>query len=341
MKYLHAHTVSSHDVRYAYAVGRIRALETRLLGKQRLDRLAEGRDVDEVVRLLADTIYATHIEELEDHGHQVFLRNEEARLLDLVDSLSLDRETSDILRLRHDYHNLKVAVREQVSDRDLGHLCVPLGRFEFEMVRAALKTETLDALPEPLIWPAQEALEVYSKSQDLGQVDTVIDKQMFARFRTVADDYEGVFIGAIVRTWIDLADIRTFMRARYFGLETRSLPEMVIEGGALRLADFAETFALPLDEVLQRFAFSPYRQVIERGGGGLDREDSFVPLERAMDEYMASFLRLARYFTFGLEVVLAYALRKESEIRALRLIFAAKDSGLAADTIKERTGDVE
>ena len=43
---------------------------------------------------------AAHLDELEDSGPEVFLRNEEGRLLDLVDSLSLDREVSDIFRLK-------------------------------------------------------------------------------------------------------------------------------------------------------------------------------------------------------------------------------------------------
>ena len=76
MRILHAHSAASNDVRYADASGRIRALETTLLGRQRLERLAEAADIDEVLRLLSDTSYAAHLDELEDSGYEAFLENE-------------------------------------------------------------------------------------------------------------------------------------------------------------------------------------------------------------------------------------------------------------------------
>jgi V/A-type H+-transporting ATPase subunit C len=341
MKYLHAHTVSSHDKRYAYATGRVRALEMRLLGKQRLERMAEARDLDEALRLLSDTEYAIHFDEIEDTGYRGCLKNEERRILDLVDGLTLDPDVSDILRLKYDFHNLKVALREQFAGRDLGHLYMDLARYEPAALGAALKAESVDLLPEPLIGAATEALAAYSRSQDPAEVDLAVDNAMFGVFLERARASGALYIEAIVRTWIDLADIRTFMRARYLELESRALPDMLIAGGFIKPADLLETFTSPLDEVLQRFEFSPYKAILEIGGAGLERQDSFAPLEREMDNYVISFLRLSRYFTFGLEVVLAYALLKENEIKMLRLVLAAKERNMPPDAIKERIADVE
>lgn len=341
MRYLPAHAVSSHDQRYAYASGRIRALETTLLGKQRLDRIAEAGNLDEVVRQLSDTAYATHLDEIEESGYQVFLRNEERRLLDLVDSLSLDREVSDILRLGHDFHNLKVALREHVSSSDLEDLYMDLGRYDPGDVRTPVMNEALDSLPDMLSLPAKGALESFGASRDPAEADTVIDKAMFAHFLGVAGRYGGPFIKSIVRTWIDLANVRTFMRARYLGLEARLLPELLIEGGLVKRSDFSDVFQFTLDEILGRFEFSPYRRVLEIGGAAAEKDGSFVPLEREIDNVVISRLRITRYFTFGLEVVIAYALTKQIEIKVLRLVLAAKDGGTDPDLIKERIPDAE
>lgn len=341
MRYLPAHAVSSHDERYAYASGRIRALEMTLLGKQRLDRIAEAATLDEVMRQLSDTAYAPHLDEIEESGYQVFLKNEERRLLDLVDSLSLDREVSDILRLRHDFHNLKVALREKVSGRDLGDLYLDFGRFDTDEIAGPVKNETPDSLPDVFAGVAKRALEDYGASGDPGQADTLIDKAMFTHFLAVAAGYGGPFIKNLVRTWIDLANIRTFMRARYLGLEARELPGLLIEGGLVRSADFSEIYQFTLDEILGRFEFSPYRRVVEVGGAAAEKSGSFAPLEREIDNVVISFLRITRYFTFGLEIVLAYALIKQIEIKGLRLVLAAKDGGTAPAFIKERIPDAE
>jgi len=341
MRYLPAHAVSSHDERYAYASGRIRALEMTLLGKQRLDRIAEAATLDEVMRKLSDTAYAPHLDEIEESGYQVFLKNEERRLLDLVDSLSLDREVSDILRLRHDFHNLKVALREKVSGRDLGDLYLDFGRFDTDEIAGPVKNETPDRLPDVFVAVAKRALEDYGASGDPGQADILIDKAMFTHFLAVAGGYGGPFIKSIVRTWIDLANIRTFMRARYLGLEARELPALLIEGGLVKPSDFSEVYQFTLDEILGRFEFSPYRRVVEAGGAAAEKSGSFAPLEREIDNVVISFLRITRYFTFGLEVVLAYALIKQIEIKGLRLVLAAKDGGTAPAFIKERIPDAE
>jgi V/A-type H+-transporting ATPase subunit C len=339
MKYVPAHALSSHDGRYAYASGRIRALELNLLSRQRLDRMAEAGTVDEIVRLLSDTAYAEHLDEVEDDGYEVFLRNEEMRLLDLVDSLSLDRAVSDILRLQYDFQNLKVALREKISERDLGHLYMTLGRFDPEEIKAPVKSESPDLLPETLSTAARGALGAYAKSQDPAEADIIVDKAMFAYFLGVANAYGAPFITGIVKTWIDLANVRTFVRARYMGFESRSLPGIMIEGGLARLSDFYEAFHLSIDEIIQRFEFSPYRRILEVGGAALERESSFAPLEREIDNCITVLLSIARYFTFGLEIVLGYALLRQMEIKALRLILAAKDRGMAPEHIKERIPD--
>jgi V/A-type H+-transporting ATPase subunit C len=341
MRHLPAHAVSSQDQRYAYASGRIRALEMTLLGKQRLDRIAEANDLEEIVRLLSDTAYGAHLDEMEESGYQVFLRNEERRLLDLVDSMSLDQHVSDILRLGHDFHNLKVALREKVSGRDLSELYVDLGRFEAASVTAAVKGGAKEALPPSMLDAAVSALEAYEKSSDPAIADTIVDKAMFAHFVLAAGTYGSPFMTILVRTWIDLANIRTFMRARYLGLESRMLPEILIEGGLTRLSDFIGTYQSTLDEVVGRFQFSPYRRVIETGGAAGEREGSFAPLEREIDNALMSLLRVTRYFTFGLEVVVAYALLKQIEIKVLRLIIAGKERGMAPGLMKERIPNAE
>jgi V/A-type H+-transporting ATPase subunit C len=341
MRYLPAHAVSSHDEKYAYASGRIRALEVTLLGKQRLDRIAEAGTLDEVMRQLSDTAYAPHLDEIEEGGYQVFLKNEERRLLDLVDSLSLDRDVSDILRLGHDFHNLKVALREEVSGRDLSDLYMDLGRYGPAEITEPVKNESLDGLPDTLSGCAKQALEAYVASGDPGDADILVDKAMLDHFLSVAGGYGGPFLKGIVRTWIDLANIRTFMRARYLGLEARDLPHLLIEGGLVKPSDFVEIYQFTLDEILGRFEFSPYRKVVEVGGAAAEKSGSFVPLEREIDNVMIAFLRITRYFTFGLEVVIAYALMKQIEIKVLRLVLAGKDGGTAPAFIKERIPDAE
>ena len=341
MRDIRSYMVSSEDVRYAYAVGRIRAIEITLLGKQRLERLGEARDLDDALRQLSDTTYGMHLDEIEEGGYPTMLKDEEERLLNLVDSLSLDGNISDMLRLKYDFQNLKVAVREKVAERDLSHLYVAFGLYEAGNIAAALKADSIEALPEPLVAASRDALDAYSKSHDPAEVDLAIDRVMFGQFISLAEGSGNLYIEAIVRTWIDTANIRSFMRARFLGLEGRMLPAVLLDGGFFSTADLVGAYTLPYEELVQRFEMSPYRGVLEMGGAGLEKNESFVVLERELAGYALSVLKASRYFTFGLEVVLAYALFKQDEIRTLNLILAAKERGLPLEAIRERIPDAD
>jgi len=339
MRILHAHSASSNDVRYAYASGRIRALETTLLGRQRLDRLAEAADTGELVRLLSDTSYASHLDELETAGYEAFLANEEGRVLELMDYLSHDQGVSDLLRLRYDFHNLKVALRERVSGRDLGDLYMDFGRYPKEDVASMVKDDHLERLPGPLGPVAKSALATYESTRDPGEADVAADRAMFTHFLESARAFGARYIETIVKTWIDLANIRVFLRARYLEFESRDLRGLLIDGGTVALSYYTETFPLGLDEITQRFESTPYRRIIELGGAGLEKQESSVPLEREIENNLVSLFKVSRYFTFGLELVLVYALTRQSEIRVLRLIFGGKERGMASEAIKERIPD--
>jgi V/A-type H+-transporting ATPase subunit C len=339
MRYLHAHSISSHDVRYAFASGRIRALEMKLIGKQRMERLAEARDLDECLRLLSDTVYGEHLEETEGAGYEAFLRNEERRLLDLVESLSLDEPLSDVLRLEYDFNNLKVLLRETASGRDLSALYSDLGKYPVAGIRDVLAAETPGRLPAPLDEAAALGMEAWERASDPAEVDTAVDGVMFAHFLQAAAGHGVPYLEALTRVRIDLANIRTFLRSRYIKIEPRDFGRLLYPGGSVKPAALAEAYQLPIDEVLVRFTFSPYRHVMEKGAYGLEKDNSFVPLEREIDSYVVSFLKVSRYFTFGFEIVMAYALMKKNEIKTLRLIMASKEKGISPEEIKRRIPD--
>lgn len=339
MEYLHAHSISSHDVRYAFASGRVRALETKFVGKQRMERLAEAKDVDEALRLLSDTVYGENLDQIEESGYETFLRREEARVLELVDSLSLDPALGDVLRLEYDFNNLKVLLRESFSAKDLSRLYMDLGKYPVDELKEALANETVERMPHPLGEAASRAIAAWTDTSDPTEVDTAVDRVMFAHFLNVSKDHNVPYLEALTRVKIDLANIRTFLRARYIGLEPRAFARLVYPGGRTKTEYLTDTYQLPIEEVLSRFQFSPYRPVIEKGASALEKENSFVPLEREIDSYVVSFLKLSKYFTFGFEIVMAYALIKKNEIMTLRLILAAKEKDMPAESIKERIPD--
>ncbi len=78
-----------NETTFAYAVGRIRALETRLLDKSRFDRMVEAASGEEALKVMSETDYGGSIAELDRvHDFEIILQEELKRTFALVKQIS-------------------------------------------------------------------------------------------------------------------------------------------------------------------------------------------------------------------------------------------------------------
>jgi V/A-type H+-transporting ATPase subunit C len=117
-------TTFKDDTRYAYAVGRVRALETKLFTRADFSRLLEAADFPQALRLLAELGYPVSEETRE---YEPVLEAEQRAALILLDNLSEDDGLVEIFRRRYDYHNLKVLLKGKHSGQELKQATMDLG----------------------------------------------------------------------------------------------------------------------------------------------------------------------------------------------------------------------
>ena len=102
------------DTRYAYAVGVIRVLETRLLNGADLRRMLETDSPQATLETLSDTEYEASLSKVESEwDFETALREEMERIYKLIDKLTQDKELTDIFRIKWDFHNLKVLLKSK------------------------------------------------------------------------------------------------------------------------------------------------------------------------------------------------------------------------------------
>ena len=87
---------------FAFAVGRVRVLETRLLDSGKFERMLEARDAEEVLRVLGETEYAQAFAAIKNQNdYEAVLDYERHRVYDLVRAmLSPERKIADLYFLR-------------------------------------------------------------------------------------------------------------------------------------------------------------------------------------------------------------------------------------------------
>ncbi len=122
------------DTRYGFATGLVRAIEHRLIAPGRFLRLAEARDEQEALSMLGDTdyariyqeqLYATNGSEESGPDVELLLGREAGRVKDFINGLTQDREVTDILFVRDDFLNLKLALKGIVAGVEVGEFLRP------------------------------------------------------------------------------------------------------------------------------------------------------------------------------------------------------------------------
>lgn len=321
----------SRETDYAYAVGRVRGLERRLLARADFARLLDAPTLDAAVSLLADTAYGPR---LSLAPWREALRAEERAAQDALDELDGEGTLAALFRSRHDFHNLKVFLKAKRA----GAVAEPALSDAGRVPRAAFERafgEDAERLPEPLESARSRAEAAYERAATPVALDAAVD-QVQARAFVDAFRSRGVpFLTAWLAIRSDAVNLQAAVRLKWAGEDPRILREYVLPGGTIAPERLREIEEEPIESVAARLAATPYGRVLDEGIAALRAGGGFARLASRFEALEAEHLARARWEPFGPEPVVAYVLLKEIEIRALRMVLIGKANGIEAERLRE------
>jgi len=144
------------------------------------------------------------------------------------------------------------------------------------------------------------------------------------------------FIHDYLRHKIDLANLKIFCRLKYSGAGKEKFEKLVLEGGFLDERILILNFEAAFTDVGERIQATPYRELWNRGVDSLEEKETFIDLERGIEDFMMTYLRKAKYIVFGPEPVFAYGLAKRRELSLLRFLGVGKLSEIPDQLLKQR-----
>lgn len=318
----------SNDTRYAFAIGLVRAKEAKLLDKSRYDRLIEADSKEDFLSLLSDTPYGIIREEVPDR----LLNMARIENLTFFYRYCLDEWVRDIFRLREDFYNLKLTLKAKFSEIDPSPLLSPLGRYPSEVWKGVFRDE-VKGLPDVFRDILSKAIQDYYEEKNPIYLDIHPDRAMVEQL-ALSSNYNG-FLRGYFNIYSDLENLRTFIRIKFLGEDFSLFSSAFVTSGTLSSSLFKEIFSEDLKAIPHRFGNTPYRELLEKGLSYLLENNSFILLERLINEYLLYYLKTSRYLTFGFEPLVAYLLFKEAEILNLQKIWIGISQNLPRDIIKE------
>ncbi len=182
-----------------------------------------------------------------------------------------------------------------------------------------------------------ESVEVLFRDPELFRL--VAETLAPSRMLSFIEEKELPFIRDYLRHAIDLANIKLFVRCRYRGLSQDIFQGMKLSGGFFDPSRLLEAYESPLLEMADIFAASPYDKLWAQAMDTFAQKETFIDLEKGIEDFLVLYLRKARYIVFGPEPVLAYGLAKLKELEMIRLLGVGIFNQVPASLLQQRMSE--
>ncbi len=288
------------SIQYGYAVGRVKVLEKRMIDSNKAERILMADNLDEQLKILAETEYAPFLPEKVETTKQVddFLANYLSYLFLFLGEITDLPELIHFFRAEYDFHNLKAILQE----------------------------------------PAQEALDILQSDKDYFLLDSMIDCQMYTFLKNEANLLKCEYLNQLMRIMIDGANIKAFLRSLNIPNRYNYLTKFLISGGEIFKEDLIKLGGKEIDEVAQFISRTLFKDIA--GFLKEDQDLKLNYLDRELDNVLIIEARPARYLSSGLEPVVGYLIGKKYEIINLRLLLIGKLGGLSKVELKDYLRDL-
>ncbi len=331
--------VVSDQTIYAYAVGRVRSLETRLLDRSRLERMIDAASAEESIKVLAESDYAGAVGELADlHDFEQLLAAESKNVFNTVLKMSPSPELIGILALRYDVHNLKVLFKEKYLGLK-SDLLIEAGTLDPVKLQYAVNEDDFRDLPKELRRAAEKISEEFLLSRNPQLIDVALDQVLYSQLLAGAADNKSSFLTGLFSRQIDLINIRTLIRVKRMGFDREFLCKILLPGGMLAVDRFTSLIDEPFEALITALAMTDYAGLVSEGVRDWIDRGSASRLEKLSDNYISAYLKKGKWTPFGPEPLICYLWAKEMEIKNIRLILVGKINKLPAEAIRERLRD--
>lgn len=305
---------------YLYASARVRAMEGRLIGREKQASLPDMSEAE-----LAGAIARGELPACED----------ESALADAQDAVARSLPDPALIRFLqypYDCHNLKVLEKCRVKGEDPTPLLSMLGSVPREQLLSPPDGGLSALLPPHLAAAVDEARDAYSKTGDPRGIDLILDRAAFVDMKEAAGDVP--FAAAWVERRADLLNLMLCLRSLLMGGE---LGRTLLRSALLPVGSFDEAALLALYDGGEAFFYdevskTPFAKVFLKG-------ERLAVTEKRADDFLMELVRGARSVTYGAEVPLAYLLALETQCKNLRILLSGKRMGLDRDTILSRMRD--
>jgi len=171
-----------------YGVGRIRALETRLLTPGQIERMANAYDFEAAFGVLSETVYSEILPRLKSSfDFEDLCQLELLSLKNLMDRIAPENEILKVFFRKYDYLNLKILLRSLLVKAEDITIYSKVGTIPFEKLKTYVFEGLRDLDEKEIIEAIDAAKANYEQDKDPANLDIFLDKHYFSYLKRMTD----------------------------------------------------------------------------------------------------------------------------------------------------------
>ena len=324
------------DIDYIFLSTRVKAMERNLLTKERIAQMLEAHTNEDAAKVLVDCGYSEMTEITNSELDRVLSEQQQAMMADLGSSAP-NKYIVDVFKLRYDYHNAKVLVKTEALGVDQNHLLMGGGRYDRQRLAEDYQREEMLAYSDMFRRGIARAREILGSTGDPQQADFILDRAYFEELTALAQESGSTFLESYAALLVDVANLRSCVRASRLGRGTDFLNQVLVPGGTVSVRNLASARGEELSNLFRvgRLAAA----AAEGAAKSAPNSGALTEFERLCDNAVMDYLSDGRRVPFGVEPILGYLYAREAEATTIRIIMAGRMAGLDTETIRERLRD--
>ncbi len=317
------------DQEYPYMYARVSAKRAKLLDRSDYEKLLKMKP-NEIARYLGERDYREEIDELGDRHDgvalvELALNRNLSRMFSHLCSISppsLERVLNTYLR-KYDIVSLKRLLRwKKGGEREnVEDLMVPVGSLSFGELEE-LSEKSFEEIVESISFPDSgiDYCGSLDAGRELSEIERILDRCYHEELKELATDVNSTHFSRFIKAELEYENLRTALRLKKYGFEA----------GEIRKHFATEKESSLLDEVLDASDLEEAIEAVKSSGrvegletGRLEDLEHALEIERLEDAF-----QMLHVEPLGTTSILGYMIAKMIEVKNLRMLIRAKETGI-------------
>ncbi len=325
---------------FLFVNGQIRALESKLLTPERLDRMVGAGTPEDAFRVLVELQYAQYFNEVvKPQDFSAIIEQGLIETKDLVVKGTDNCAGLQFIWKRFDLNNLKRAYKLKLLENkeSLGEFTeengfCALGDISADTLeKLVFANEIPEELPKEYVQVVANVEKVFEGEESFHAVEALFDQAHFVFLSRLTARSSSSFLKKLFTLTVDSTNFRTLLRSILI-LETPLNEDTFIPYGSF---DWEAVSKIETEENLWKWAHDTrFYELLNQFKDTNTGEEKVLIIEKALDGIMNEFLHEAQFGAIDtIQVPLAYFERRLQNAKMIKFIMFAKFHGLDSEAI--------